>query len=59
MSDGPCECVVCCDGEHSGGCTECGGWGDVEGDECTRCNATGTCRVCDGINFPEETEAGP
>lgn len=63
MKAEPCECVQCCDGEHSGRCKECAGWGDriddavPDGDitrDCEYCNGTGTCPVCEGASEPEE-----
>ena len=50
----PCECVICCDGEHAGCCVNCAGWASVEGEECDYCACTGTCPVCEGANSPEE-----
>lgn len=44
----PCECVLCCDGEHAGDCRDCAGWGESDGVFCEKCNGEGTCPVCAG-----------
>lgn len=48
-----CECIQCCDGEHAGFCKECAGWGSNDEEiQCSRCEGTGTCPICDGDELP-------
>ena len=50
-SEGPCECVSCCNGEHPGDCAECAGWGaNNEEAVCSHCDGTGICPICEGTS---------